>query len=184
MLSSPHTHRCRGGRGGRAVSSRGTDLFNGNSVLIDKQNHAAGAPFPAAPSIVRQGLRLASRDGDLLHQSLRSATNPRYLLSGDQNGYVASSVPCNIVACAASSARTQRLVIPFSSTAENASVLPSGETATGPASNPVGTNCRSGGRTECKARTMVLRGSEECKRAPKAWECRHAARSKRKAPRR
>src|SRR5579859_407829 len=41
-----------------------------------------------------------------------------------------------MVACWASSGRSQRFVRPLSSTAEKASVLPSGETTTGPASKP------------------------------------------------
>src|ERR1700741_5021843 len=56
--------------------------------------------------------------------------------SYDQNGLAASSVPSSTIACCASRGRSHNLVTPCSSTAEKASVLPSGETTTGPISKP------------------------------------------------
>src|ERR1700683_5528691 len=68
--------------------------------------------------------------------SIPPAKKARYWLSGDQNGYAASSVPAKTVACCESRGRSQSLFTPFSSTPENANVLPSGDTATGPTSKP------------------------------------------------
>src|ERR1700683_4065429 len=64
------------------------------------------------------------------------AKKARYWLSGDQNGDAASSVPAKTVACCESRGRSHSFVTPFSSTAEKANVLPSGDTATGPTSKP------------------------------------------------
>src|SRR6516165_8185885 len=51
------------------------------------------------------------------------------LLSGDQNGVAAPSVPGNICAESALSGRTQRVALPDSSFAVKANLLPSGEIA-------------------------------------------------------
>src|SRR3954465_5271088 len=61
------------------------------------------------------------------------------LLSGDQNGNVAFSVPASSMAFNESSGRTQRSLFP-SMLATNASFLPSGETTTGPATSPMNSN--------------------------------------------
>src|ERR1017187_3928646 len=103
------------------------------------------SPLPLSALSASSVIVCASPPETLIFFSFRSATKPRYWLSGDQNGLAASSVPGNMVACWALSGRSHRLVFPFSSTAENASVLPSGETTTGPASKPDARNAVPGG---------------------------------------
>src|SRR6185503_3951195 len=64
--------------------------------------------------------------------SLRPARNPRYRLSGDQNGNDAPSVPGTGRASSDARGRTQSWVRPSSSVAVNARTRPSGETASAP----------------------------------------------------
>src|SRR5579864_7845690 len=59
--------------------------------------------------------------------SLFGTKKPIDKLSGDQNGQDACSVPTRGFASRESSARTQRIILPFN-TAVNASLRPSGET--------------------------------------------------------
>src|SRR3954466_2380835 len=66
------------------------------------------------------------------------------LLSRDQNGNVAFSVPASSMAFNESSGRTQRSLFP-STLATNASFLPSGETTTGPATSPINSKRAFGG---------------------------------------
>src|ERR1700735_534320 len=102
--------------------------------------------------------------GTLIFLNFPSAKKPRYWLSGDQNGYAASSVPGNMAACCASSGRNHSFVTPFSSTAENASVFPSGETATGPTSKPPEARNAVPGGGGMYASTESDNASERCAR--------------------
>src|ERR1700737_5159819 len=53
-------------------------------------------------------------------------------LSGDQNGYIASSVPVRGCAVKEVSRRTYNRILPLSARAVNASLIPSGESTGGP----------------------------------------------------
>ena len=65
--------------------------------------------------------------------SFEPAKNPMCRPSGDQNGYIASSVPGSGRAARLSSDRTHRRAFPEESLAVNAICWPSGERAGGPA---------------------------------------------------
>src|SRR6266581_8563313 len=60
--------------------------------------------------------------------SFPPAKNPMKLLSGDQKGWLASSVLGNFCALSESTGRIQRDLLPSSPTAEKTSRRPSGET--------------------------------------------------------
>ena len=66
--------------------------------------------------------------------SFSAAKNPTCVLSGDQNGMCAFSVPSSALAVSASSGRTHNRVVPLGSAVVKTSVRPSGEMAESAAS--------------------------------------------------
>jgi len=78
-------------------------------------------------------------------RNLPPAKNPISRLSGDQKGYMASSVPGKARAVAEFSARTYSKTLPFSSRAVKARCVPSGESTGGPDSTVINRKVAPGG---------------------------------------
>src|SRR4051812_10390941 len=92
---------------------------------------------PSSVQVARVGRRASARSCGgppeiLIRLIFPAATKPIDLLSGDQNGSVASSVPGNSRELVESRPRTQSMVRPLRP-ATKATVLPSGEMALPPA---------------------------------------------------
>src|SRR5450755_1220353 len=84
---------------------------------------------PPRPKVVSDSIRGCSPPLASTIFSLLSAKKPSRVLSGDQNGTVAPSVPDNCCSAPVESERTHKLISPFGPTATKASRFPSGDNA-------------------------------------------------------
>jgi hypothetical protein len=135
---------------GAGVPPEAATLKRGPSIVWGKTMTPPRLHVPPLALAASQRTRGGPPSASTLF-SFPSAKNPRLLLSGDQNGYVAPSVPASGRETVESRLRTWRPIVPSSCLAEKAIRRPSGETATGPAPGPLRRKpACSGGRIEAR----------------------------------